>query len=346
MKRTILMVLCLVYLTACSPAAAVPPTPVVSPPSQSTFTPLPSTLTPVPSTFTPPPSAAAPTSDAPTRAAGVSTEAPKIQKLVQVVVIVRGSTQSVPELEAGSHAVVEATFTPIQRTLLYNLEGAQVGSTLMKLENAPIQQMRACILLSGNGCDPGAWQPFQKTLTREIQVDWLGSRQVYVFAEFRDGSGAAIPSAAVYQNDAYTATEFFLTIKSKIPPNATLDKLPSPVLTALAATRTVQPVTGAVLIERGICCAGGKAGSKKLLNVEFTAASPTGRVTEMRVQPGSCVKDAAQLQASWEPFQISKTYEATLALNWVGWTINVQYRDEGGHVSPIYCDDISLEGAP
>ena len=30
----------------------------------------------------------------------------------------------------------------------------------------------------------------------------------------------------------------------------------------------------------------------------------------------------------------------------VGWYIAVQYRDASGNLSPVYCDDISVEGSP
>ena len=55
---------------------------------------------------------------------------------------------------------------------------------------------------------------------------------------------------------------------------------------------------------------------------------------------------AAALEASWEPFEPRKAYQTTLAVNWVGYYLNVQYRDQQGNLSPIYCDDVSLEGSP
>ena len=67
----------------------------------------------------------------------------------------------------------------------------------------------------------------------------------------------------------------------------------------------------------------------------------------MRVQTGGgCYKNEGALNAPWEPFQEAKSYPANLIINWVGWWINVQYRDAAGNLSPVYCDDISLEGSP
>jgi hypothetical protein len=107
------------------------------------------------------------------------------------------------------------------------------------------------------------------------------------------------------------------------------------------------PVSGSVSIEGGRCCAGGVAGSQISLNVEFQATSSAGKVTEMRVQTGGgCPKDPAQLKAGWEPFQPTQRYPTSLGINWIGWYISVQYRDEKGNLSAVYCDDISLEGSP
>ena len=82
------------------------------------------------------------------------------------------------------------------------------------------------------------------------------------------------------------------------------------------------------------------------MHVTFSAWSSQGAVTEMRVSHFmGCQKDAATLDAPWEPYVTEKTYPASLGLNWIGWYINVQYRDAAGNLSPVYCDDISLEGS-
>jgi len=82
--------------------------------------------------------------------------------------------------------------------------------------------------------------------------------------------------------------------------------------------------------------------------VTFAATSPHGRVTGMRVLTGGgrCRTLDDMAAVSWEPFVAEKTYRARLALNWIGWYVTVQYRDAHGNVSPVYCDDISLEGHP
>jgi hypothetical protein len=311
MKRSILLFLILAWIAACAPLQG----------PGLRITPSPS---PAPTT---------PTSDS--------------QKLIQVSLRVRGSAQSVPEVEVGTRAVLEASFEPVIHTLLLDAGGSVRGTSSRTWENAPVRQMRACIQLEGRFCDSGDWLPYQNTLAREIQVDWLGPRQFYLYAEFLDDTGATIPSIAVYRSDAHPVTELLLTVQGKVLPDTALEKLPSPILTALAATRTVLPLSGSVLVEGGACCAGGTAGSKKTLKVDFKAASTAAKVTEMKVQVGGgCVRDAAQLRGDWEPFQNTKTYETSLGLNWIGWYISVQYRDQNGQLSPVYCDDISLEGSP
>jgi len=50
--------------------------------------------------------------------------------------------------------------------------------------------------------------------------------------------------------------------------------------------------------------------------------------------------------ADWEPFAASKTYPVPVVINWTGFYICVQYQDEHGNLSPVYGDDISVEGMP
>ncbi len=52
----------------------------------------------------------------------------------------------------------------------------------------------------------------------------------------------------------------------------------------------------------------------------------------------------ALAEAAWEPFAGEKYYPWKVATNWIGVWIYVQFRDDQGNVSPIYSDDISIEG--
>jgi hypothetical protein len=273
--------------------------------------------------------------------------APEVYRVIRVSLRVIGAVQSAPELESGTRAVLQAGFEPELLTLSRSAAGGIASAGMQPWEGAFIRQMRVCFQLAGEVCDPAAWQPFQTALMREIQVDWLGPRELNLFAEFQGEDGANIPAVVSYIDEPQTAVQKTLTLTGILLPGTALGGLPAPVQTSAAATRTAAPVSGSVVIEGGRCCAGGAAGTRKQLQVDFKAASTAGAVTEMKVQAGAgCVKDAAQLTGSWEPFQSSRTYETTLALNWVGWWVSVQYRDARGNVSPVFCDDISLEGSP
>jgi hypothetical protein len=67
----------------------------------------------------------------------------------------------------------------------------------------------------------------------------------------------------------------------------------------------------------------------------------------MRVIPaGDCAAVARLDGVDWEPFVASKTYPVVVALNWNPWSLSAQFQDEHGNLSPVYCDDISVEGMP
>jgi len=113
-------------------------------------------------------------------------------------------------------------------------------------------------------------------------------------------------------------------------------------------TDTGAPVSGTVLIEEGRCCVGGVAGSEIQIGVAFQAASFLGEGTQMRVLAtgGGCHREDEMDEANWEPFVPAKTYPFYPPINWVGFYVSVQYRDTSGNISPVYCDDISVEGSP
>jgi len=107
------------------------------------------------------------------------------------------------------------------------------------------------------------------------------------------------------------------------------------------------PVMGAVVIEEGRCCVGGLAGQALLIRVAFQAFSPLAPVTEMRVRAGGRWFEQDEFsETDWEPFTSSKTYDFTPPINWVGFYISAQFRDAQGWLSPVYHDDISVEGMP
>jgi hypothetical protein len=126
------------------------------------------------------------------------------------------------------------------------------------------------------------------------------------------------------------------------PPTQVLPVTEQPSLTP-DATQPAYPVTGWIEIEEGRCCVGGYAGQQIDIHVAFGATSPAGQVTEMRLLPG-CREEAQA--APWEPWAGERTFPFSPPINWVGYSLGVQYRDAQGNLSPIYCDEISVEGMP
>jgi hypothetical protein len=112
------------------------------------------------------------------------------------------------------------------------------------------------------------------------------------------------------------------------------------------ATPPAELVVGAVAVAGGRSAMGGYAGDSIQIPVDYTASSPLGKVTQMRGGlVGSCSTDLISIESfPWETFTGQKTFTMILPINWVGFYTAVQYRDNQGNVSPVYCDDISVEG--
>lgn len=105
------------------------------------------------------------------------------------------------------------------------------------------------------------------------------------------------------------------------------------------------PVNGSVIIHQGSCCVGGKSGTSIEVDVQFEAHSVNGEVTEMRVLAGAPLVDETQIaDASWEPFIAEKLFPVPVAINWTTFWVHVQYRDATGALSPVFSDEIGVEG--
>jgi len=107
-----------------------------------------------------------------------------------------------------------------------------------------------------------------------------------------------------------------------------------------------RPVTGSVLLKGAT---GSTAGSVLSIDAAFQASSPAGPVTEMRTAArygGGCLKENQIESVAWETFAPTKTFTVTVAINWIGFYVSAQFRDAQGNLSPIVCDDISVEGMP
>lgn len=106
-------------------------------------------------------------------------------------------------------------------------------------------------------------------------------------------------------------------------------------------------VLGTVLIEDGICCIGGIAGEMIALDTTFSAVSSAGTVDKMRSNLAViCLDETVIASRPWELFVPAKTFTLTVPLNLVGFNVSVQFGDDAGNVSAVYCDDIVVEGFP
>ena len=134
-----------------------------------------------------------------------------------------------------------------------------------------------------------------------------------------------------------------------LPTTPVLATMPvnSPTTIKPHVTSATSGMQGSVEWEAGRCCAGGVARETIQLEADFEAESASGVVQDMRVATGGMCFDEVELETvGWEPFVLSKEYPFQVALNWVGYYISVQYRDNQGNLSPVFCDDISVEGSP
>jgi hypothetical protein len=142
----------------------------------------------------------------------------------------------------------------------------------------------------------------------------------------------------------------------QIPGISLSEPPPAPVENSAPVTQEPAPitevpgntfVTGSVVIEDGESIIGGTAGNTIQMSVAFSATTtaPDAQVTEMRVGFGYCQSEA-EMSAAWEPFVTQMSYPYTIPLNWSGFYVSVQYQDGLGNRSPVYCDDITVEGMP
>lgn len=126
-----------------------------------------------------------------------------------------------------------------------------------------------------------------------------------------------------------------------IPPSS-----PAKMNAATQTALTGSPVQGGVVINEGRPM-GALAGTAIEIPTVFSASSAAGEVTGMRTRAAMyCVTPDEIALEPWQPFVRAKTFTFTPPINWVGFYVTVQYRDSAGNLSPLYCDDISVEGMP
>jgi hypothetical protein len=104
------------------------------------------------------------------------------------------------------------------------------------------------------------------------------------------------------------------------------------------------PLEGSVLLEDGKCCVGAVAGEEVLIHATIDASRAA---TQMRVGSGFHALSEDELaETPWEPISTSKVFSYRPPINWTGFYVTVQFRNNGGNVSVPYSDDISVEGMP
>jgi hypothetical protein len=275
----------------------------------------------------------------------VAVTAEKSVNAVSVRMHEETSAKDSVQIHTGAVASVVAHFAPIHFRVLRGSDGFISGTSSSPWDPHTVAEMQVCVSLD-DPCElTGEWVPFASDPAFTVDVDWVGPRSFWVVAQFRDVSGTLIPSVG----DSYRGPEERVQDSIElvgVPDETTpLTAQPPVVQTAVVATREAYPVRGSVEIEGGGCCVGGTEGDTIDVSVTFEASSPFAEVTEMRVSE-SCPTEEEMADAPWEPFVSERTYPVKVFINWTGFYIGVQYRDAQGNLSPVYCDDISVEGHP
>lgn len=142
------------------------------------------------------------------------------------------------------------------------------------------------------------------------------------------------------ENDIASQSELISYLATRMP------HLPTP--TAVPSDPTpYRPVRGGVVLEDGRCCAGGRAGEVIEISAQFHAESPAAEITNMRYRLAYGKADEEELaQIPWRPYREQEAIPVQVVLNWVGYTLSVQFMDDAGNLSPVYHDEISIEGSP
>lgn len=149
---------------------------------------------------------------------------------------------------------------------------------------------------------------------------------------------ALIEGQAAQATQIQSQNEFLSYLATRIPPAAHAPTtIPSP----------TPFVSGEVRIEDGRCCIGAVAGTSIEIEADFEATSPMAPVTEMRVRAGARPFEEGEMaNAPWEPFRHEAAYLFSVPLNWVGFYVTAQFRDQRQNASAVVYDDISVEGMP
>ena len=250
-------------------------------------------------------------------------------------------------IRVGDTAIVEVFAKPVIHQITRRPDGSVESASSIFWDDHNVDEMRICAAPEHPCAPEGEWRPFSESTSYPLEVAWIGPKEFWVTAQFRDSSGIAIPGVAVSFDEPTPMIQKAYTIVGVVDLSVPIEQLPCPAQTAMATTRSAFPVQGSLEIEGGACCAGGTAGDQIEVDVAFEATSPYADVAEMRTLTGGrCFSEAEMQAAKWQPFAQQRQFPVQVIINWVGFYVTVQYRDGQGHLSGAYCDDISVEGHP
>ncbi len=318
----------LVLLGACRSPSALPPSALPTNPAS------------VPSLSSPAPFPTTPASPVPTGRSRISTAEGNYR--IEVAAFDANGRTAVTS-DIGTTVRVTVAFRPSKDTTTKWSDGtSSTYSESWALR--PGAEMRYCAAVGRRCTLPDQWTAFQNDQQTDIMVDWVGLQNLEVVAQFRDASGKTIPAGRPAGDTAIIDLPISGNINEKTPVAA----LPPAIQTAIARARSSSPVMGSVEVGQGSAM-GGKVGTYINIPVKFQAVSPSSQVKEMRIKQnsmGRCLAPDEMVDATWEPFVPLKTYPYRVTLNWTTFKLHVQYRDAQGNLSPVYCDDIAVEGQP
>ncbi|MDY6874835.1 MAG: hypothetical protein SWK90_01330 [Chloroflexota bacterium] len=249
------------------------------------------------------------------------------------------------QISIGKPASVVAHFKPVVFHWSRRSDGYIGDTGWSSWDSHTVAEMQMCVSLDEPCQLTGKWLPFSSNQEFTVDVDWIGPRSFWVVAQFRDADGRVIPSVGESRQEPEDHIQDEVEIIGTLDEATPITAQPPAVQTAVATTREAFPVRGSVEIEDGICCVGGTEGDVIDVGVTFEASSPFAEVTEMRVST-RCRTEGEMADLPWEPFVSEQSYSVHVLINWTGFYISVQYRDAQGNLSPVYCDDISVEGHP
>ncbi len=243
----------------------------------------------------------------------------------------------------GSQIALTIAFRPYKDVITTRADGTTTKYATNWNTNS-IAEMRYCTG-QGRSCTlPDRWIPFANEQRVTVPVDWFGTRDYGVTAQFRDASGKTVPAGL---NPGDSASNW-IPVTAAVDDRTPVAAQPPAIQTVIAQARAAFPILGSIKVGTQSMM-GGKAGTSVDIPVHFEATSPAGAVTEMRVKRdmmGRCLTPEEMGDARWEPFAADKVYQASIALNFSAFKLHVQYRDAKGNLSQVYCGEVTLEGSP